>query len=51
VKIAIIGQGYVGLALAKAAMALVYALFSFFVTFFVAWVLMRLRLYRLKKRG
>jgi BASS family bile acid:Na+ symporter len=31
--------------------ALVYALFSFFVTFFVAWVLVRLRLYRLKKRG
>ncbi len=31
--------------------ALVYALYSFFVTFFVAWILVRLRLYRLKKRS
>jgi len=31
--------------------ALVYALYSFFVTFAVAWILVRLRLYRLKKRS
>lgn len=31
--------------------ALVYALYSFFVTFLVAWILVRLRLYRLKKRS
>lgn len=31
--------------------ALVYALYSFFVTFVVAWVIIRLRLYRLKKRS